>query len=150
MLACVQLFETTWTVAHQAPLSKGFPRQEDWSRLPYWFKAEASQYTFVVVVRPLSRVRLFAALWTAARQISLSSTISLSLLMSVESAMPSNYLSLCRPLLLPSVFPYFNFGMHADSKGKASPAFLSTEKATGFFVFVFVFPKLWRPHYRSR
>ena len=24
----------TWTVAHQAPLSMGFPRQEYWSRLP--------------------------------------------------------------------------------------------------------------------
>ena len=23
-----------WTVAHQAPLSLGFPRQEDWSGLP--------------------------------------------------------------------------------------------------------------------
>ena len=24
-----------WTVAHQAPLSMGFPRQEYWSRLPF-------------------------------------------------------------------------------------------------------------------
>ena len=30
----VQLFTTLWTVAHQAPLSVGFPRQEHWSRLP--------------------------------------------------------------------------------------------------------------------
>ena len=29
----VQLFATLWTVAHQAPLSMGFPRQEYWSRL---------------------------------------------------------------------------------------------------------------------
>ena len=28
-------FETPWTVAHQAPLSLGFPRQEYWSRLPF-------------------------------------------------------------------------------------------------------------------
>ena len=27
----VQLFATLWTVAHQAPLFMGFPRQEDWS-----------------------------------------------------------------------------------------------------------------------
>ena len=27
-LSCVQLFATTWTVAHQAPLSTGFSRQE--------------------------------------------------------------------------------------------------------------------------
>ena len=46
--------------------------------------------------------------WTAARQASLSCTISQSLLklMSIELVMPSNHLILCRPLLLlPSVFP---------------------------------------------
>ena len=30
----VQLFVILWTVAHQAPLSKGFSRQEYWSGLP--------------------------------------------------------------------------------------------------------------------
>ena len=30
----VQLFETPWTVAHQAPLSMGFSRQEYWRGLP--------------------------------------------------------------------------------------------------------------------
>ena len=47
-------------------------------------------------------------LWTAARQASLSITNSQSLLkfMSIESAMPSNHLILCHPLLfLPSIFP---------------------------------------------
>ena len=34
MLSHVQLFEIPWTVAHQAPLFMGFPRQEDWSGLP--------------------------------------------------------------------------------------------------------------------
>ena len=45
--------------------------------------------------------------WTAACQASLSFTISQSLLkfMSIESVMPSNHLILCRPLLLPSIFP---------------------------------------------
>ena len=50
----------------------------------------------------------FATPWTAARQASLSITISQSLLkfMSTESVMPSNYLILCCPLLpLPSIFP---------------------------------------------
>ena len=28
MLSCVRLFATPWTVAHQAPLSVGFSRQE--------------------------------------------------------------------------------------------------------------------------
>ena len=31
----VQLFVTSWTVAHQAPLSMGFSRQEYWSGLPF-------------------------------------------------------------------------------------------------------------------
>ena len=31
----VQLFVTLWTVAHQAPQSKGFSRQELWSGLPF-------------------------------------------------------------------------------------------------------------------
>ena len=59
-------------------------------------------------VHSLSRVRLFATPWTAARQASLSITNSQSLLklMSIESVMPSNHLILCRPLLLlPSIFP---------------------------------------------
>ena len=30
----VQLFATLWTIAHQAPLSMGFSRQEYWSELP--------------------------------------------------------------------------------------------------------------------
>ena len=58
----------------------------------------------IVVVQSLSRVQLFAAPWTAARQASLSSW-SLLRLMSIESVMPSNHLILCHPLLLPSVFP---------------------------------------------
>ena len=34
-LSCVQLFATPWTVAHQAPLSRRFPRPEYWSGLPF-------------------------------------------------------------------------------------------------------------------
>ena len=30
----VQLFVTLWTVARQAPLSMGFPRQEHWNGVP--------------------------------------------------------------------------------------------------------------------
>ena len=33
--SCVQLFETLWTVAHQAPLSMGFSREEYLSGLPF-------------------------------------------------------------------------------------------------------------------
>ena len=59
-------------------------------------------------VQSLSHVPLFAIPWTAARQASLSITNSWSLLklMSITSVMPSNYLILCCPLLLPpSIFP---------------------------------------------
>ena len=59
-------------------------------------------------VQSLSRVQSFATPWTAARQASLSFTISQSLLklMSIESVMPSNHLILyCPLLLLPSIFP---------------------------------------------
>ena len=60
-------------------------------------------------VQSLSRVQLFATPQTAARQASLSITISRSLpkqTMSTKSVMPSNHLILCcLLLLLPSFFP---------------------------------------------
>ena len=59
-------------------------------------------------VQSLSRVQLFVTPWTAARQASLSLTISQSLLklMSIKLVMSSNHLILCLPLLLPlSIFP---------------------------------------------
>ena len=57
---------------------------------------------YTVIVQLLSCVQLFAAPWTAAHQASLSFNISWSLLKltSIESAMPSNHLILCCPLLL--------------------------------------------------
>ena len=90
------------------------------------------------VVQSLSCVWLFAAPWTAARQASLSFTISQSFLkhMSNESVMLPNHLILCHPLLLlPSIFPSirvfsnesalrirwpkywnFNFGLSSSNK----------------------------------
>ena len=59
-------------------------------------------------VQLLGRDRLFATPWAAARQASLSSTKSWSLLklMSIELVMPFNHLIFCHPLLLPpSIFP---------------------------------------------
>ena len=66
-----------------------------------------TQWDILVVVQSLSHVWLFVTLWIATCQASLSFTNSWSLLkfMSIESAMPSNHLILCHPLLLPSVFP---------------------------------------------
>ena len=65
-------------------------------------------FTWFVVIQSLSHVLLFASPWTAPRQASLSFTVSQSLikLMSVQLMMPSNYLILCRPPLLPpSILP---------------------------------------------
>ena len=59
-------------------------------------------------VQSLSHARLFGTPWTASHQASLSLTNSLRLLklMSIESVIPSNHLILCWPLLLPpSIFP---------------------------------------------
>ena len=57
-------------------------------------------------VQSLSRVQLFATLWTATHQASLSITNYWSLLkfMSIKSVMPSNHVILCQSLLLlPSI-----------------------------------------------
>ena len=66
-------------------------------------------------VQLLSRVRLFATPWIAARQASLSITKSWSLLrlMLIESVRPSSHLILCCPLLLlppipPSIMVFSN------------------------------------------
>ena len=39
-LSRVQLFATLWSIAHQAPLSIGFSRQEYWSGLPFPFPGD--------------------------------------------------------------------------------------------------------------
>ena len=73
----------------------------------------------------LSRVRLFATPWTAARQASLSFTIAKSLLKltSIELVMPSNHLVLCRPLLLPpSIFPSIKWPKHWSFSFSISPS----------------------------
>ena len=60
------------------------------------------------VVQSLSCIRLFVTPWTAARQASLSFTVSQSLLklMSLESVMPSNHVIFyISHLPLPSIFP---------------------------------------------
>ena len=76
--------------------------------LPQVSMAEKSPVSRFCSFQSLSRVRLFATPWTAARQASLSITNSRSppKPMSIVSVMPSNHLILCHLLLLlPSVFP---------------------------------------------
>ena len=42
--SCIQLFATPWTVAHKAPPSMGFSRQEYWSGLPFSSSRRSSWY----------------------------------------------------------------------------------------------------------
>ena len=99
------------------PFSRGSSQPRDQTQVSHFAdrfftscatrEAQTIMYQFSLV-QSLSRVRVFATPWTAARQTSLSITNPWSLpkLMSIESVMPSNHLILCRPLLLlPSVFP---------------------------------------------
>ena len=75
-------------------------------RLPHVFCLHFCSVQFSSV-QLLSRVRLFVTPWAAACQASLSITNTQSLLKltSNELVMPSHNLILCRPLLLPSIFP---------------------------------------------
>ena len=104
-------------------LSKKISRGQEWwllwpqplpqasHSLPYWpnIVVEPVPDKFSSV-QSLSRVRLVMTPWTAARQASLSLSITNSQSspkpMSIELVMPSNHLILCRPLLLlPPIFP---------------------------------------------
>ena len=69
---------------------------------PYFFGKQIYRLKSFSSVQSLSHVWLFATLWIAARQASLSITNSQSSLklISIESVMPSSYLILCHPLLL--------------------------------------------------
>ena len=125
---CVNSFVILWTVAHQAPLSMEFPRQEYRSRLPFaspgdlphqgirprspalagrffntkptsWLSAQFSCSVVFDSLRPYESQH--------ARPPCPSPTPGVYLkLMSIESVMPSSYLILCRPLfLLPPIPP---------------------------------------------
>ena len=72
-------------------------------------------------LQSLSRVRLFATPWIAARQASLSITNSQSSLRftSIESVMPSSHLIICGPLLLlppipPNIKVFSNESIRVD------------------------------------
>ena len=81
------------------------------------------RHCVVIVVELLSGVRLFATLWAATCQASLSFTASWSLLsfLPIESVVLSSHFILCCPfLLLPSVFPgirvFSNDSLHQVAK----------------------------------
>ena len=132
---CVLLFATIWAIARQASLvrgilqgrivvwvatsfSRGSSQPRDWTHVSYvsciaggFFTTRATwEVSLLLFSRPQSPsyVRLFVTPWTAARQASLSLTISRSLpkFMSIALVMPSSPLILwCPLLLLPSIFP---------------------------------------------
>ena len=88
LISCTHLFIVLFTV--------------EWVWNSHFFQGSVSQFRHSVMSDSLQWP------WTAACQASLSITNSQRLLklMSVESAIPSNHLILCRPLfLLPSIFP---------------------------------------------
>ena len=91
-LSHVQLFETLWTTAHEAPLSMEFSRREYWSGLPFPSpgdlpdpeiepRSPALQADFLpsepprkvkVKVKSLSHVQLFSIPWAVVYQAPLS------------------------------------------------------------------------------
>ena len=114
-------FVTPLTIAHQAPLSLGFHRQEYWSKLSsfsgvsshprdwthicvgrqilyHWTTREALVMYFSPV-QSLICVQLLATPWTRVCQASLSITNSHSLLtlMPIKLVMPANHFILCWP-----------------------------------------------------
>ena len=67
LLCRVRLFETPWSVAHQAPLSMEFSRQEYCSRSPFPFPKQEH----ACMLSHFSQAGLFATRWTIAHQASL-------------------------------------------------------------------------------
>ena len=67
--SCVQLFVTPWTVAHQAPLSMGFSRQEYWSRFPCSSPGDLPNLGIIIEVVQIWTSRMMVVItrsWTLA------------------------------------------------------------------------------------
>ena len=88
-------------------------------------------------VQSLSRVRLFATPWIAARQASLSITNSQSSLKltSIKPVMPSSHLILCRPLfLLPPIPPSFRVFSNESALRMRRPKYWSFSFSFSFSI----------------
>ena len=120
-LRCINLkFETHWQVKGEtwkSPPLKGVEKKGKRGKINKGDGHAISPSVFFQFssVQSLSRVRLFATPWIAARQASLSITNSQSSLRltSIESVMQSSLFILCHPLLLlppipPSIRVFFN------------------------------------------
>ena len=110
-------FKLSWSGFSKMFLNLGLSDVFSWRNWHgFWGRKQRAEVTFSshrikramnVVVESRSHVQLFATPWNAARQASLSFTISRSLLRLtyIESVMLSNHLTLCCPFfLLPSIF----------------------------------------------
>ena len=95
-------------------VSISYSRGSSWFRDWTWVSHIAGRFFNIWIHQGIHSVQFSRSVmsdsvtpWTAARQASLSITNSLSLLklMLIELVMPSNHLILCRPLLLPLIFP---------------------------------------------
>ena len=91
-------------VAHHAPLSMGFCRQEYWSGLPFpspglpYLRFSSVAQSRPTLCDPMNR--------STPASLSITNYRSLPKLTSIESVMPSSHLILCRPLfLLPPIPP---------------------------------------------
>ena len=108
---CHLLSWVYWKLSYKKCQQTRSPTADEWIRKLWYIHTmefESVLRRLMKKWKSLSGARLFATLWTAARQASLSISNSQSLLklMTIESVMPSNHLILCRPLLLlPSIFP---------------------------------------------
>ena len=57
LVSHVRLFATPWTIACQAPLSMGFPRQESWSEMPVPTPGDLPNWLpFITYFRPFIKV----------------------------------------------------------------------------------------------
>ena len=59
VFSCVQIFVTPWTVAHQAPLSMGFSRQEYWSAVPLPSPNKKATYHIILPIRLPKKAKLW-------------------------------------------------------------------------------------------
>ena len=101
-LNCVQTSATPWTVAHQAPLSMRFSRQEYWSGLPFPTPGlSCMSRSYILEINPLS-VELFASVF--------SQFVGCLFILFMVSFAVQKLLSLIKPCLFIFVFIFIILG----------------------------------------
>ena len=99
LLSLVWLFVTPWTVAHQAPLFMGFPRQEYWSGLPFLPRGDLPDLGIKPAhfVSPELASRLFTNHWATWEVLSLLSGSNLPTSRALSSLNNAKYTHDCPP-----------------------------------------------------